>query len=198
MPKSMKVFYDFEFKETRGVVDKISLGMVREDAQELYIVFNSFDTQAVVNDWWLMKNVMSSIDYEEVTSHICGLGTPVKDMIITDKALCSPVEARLKVTEFVCDIWPDFWAWYGAYDHVALCSMFGSMMDLPKNFPMFTQDIKQLHKAKGSPDMPKQPEGLHNALADARFNIVRYNHLIEMPDAKPGKKILHPEGIPWI
>lgn len=198
MSKNMKVFYDFEFKETYGTVDRISVGMVREDGNELYRVFNDFNTTAVAKDWWLMQNVMSSIDHEEVTSHITGLGTPVKDLIITDSNARSTLEIRQDIIDFTSDIWPDFWAWYGAYDHVALCGIFGSMIDLPKNFPMFTQDIKQLHKAKGSPEMPKQPEGKHNALADARFNIVRYNHLIEMPDAKPGKKILHPEGKPWI
>lgn len=33
--------------------------------------------------------------------------------------------------------------YYSAYDHVALCWLFGKMIDLPKGFPMYTIDLKQ-------------------------------------------------------
>lgn len=194
MPKSMKVFYDWEFEERYGSVDCISAGFVREDGKELYFVLDSFNTLSVAKNDWLMKNVMCSIDHEEVTSHITGLGTPVKDLIITDKHKVSKQGARNLLVGFVDDIWPDFWAWYGAYDHVALCSLFGSMIDLPKNFPMFTQDLKQLHKQKGSPSMPYQMEGKHNALDDARFNVTRYNYLITLPDKIKHKQVDPPAG----
>lgn len=177
--KPMKIFYDSEFEERNGFIDVISMGFVREDGRELYFVLNSFDTLSVARNDWLMKNVMSSIEHEEYTSHVTGLGTPIKDIDITDPRVMSKGQARQEILWFVEDIWPDFWAWYGAYDHVALCSLFGRMVDLPKSFPMFTSDLKQLHKQAGRPEMPRQPEGLHNALDDARFNVVRYNFLME-------------------
>lgn len=37
----------------------------------------------------------------------------------------------------------EFYGYYSAYDHVLLCSLFGTMMDLPKGFPMYTHDLKQ-------------------------------------------------------
>lgn len=177
MSKQMKVFYDSEFLEESGSVDVISMGFVREDGKELYFVLDSFDTLKVARHGWLMNNVMTSIGHEEITSHITGTGQPVKDLKITDPALCSRLEARQMILDFCHDIWPDFWAWYGAYDHVALCSLFGRMVDLPSKFPMFTSDIKQFVKAAGNPEMPKQPSGHHNALDDARFNVVRYDFL---------------------
>ena len=177
MPKKMRVYYDFEFLEDYKHIDPISVGMHRDDGKELYLVFNDFDTLAVANHDWLMVNVMPSIGHVEFTSHVTGLGTPVKDIQITDENAVSKVQARQAILSFVSDIWPEFWAWYGAYDHVALCSLFGRMIDLPGNFPMFTCDIKQMVKQAGNPEMPKQPEGLHNALADARFNKVRYEYL---------------------
>jgi len=38
---------------------------------------------------------------------------------------------------------PEFYAYYADYDWVAFCSLFGSMMQLPSNFPMFCKDLKQ-------------------------------------------------------
>jgi hypothetical protein len=175
--KPMKVWYDSEFEERGGYVDLISMGFVREDGKELYFVLNSFDTLSVARNDWLMKNVMTSIPHIEITSHVTGLGTPVKDLIVKDENLVSRQGARNLIMDFVHDIWPEFWAWYGAYDHVALCSLFGRMIDLPERFPMFTCDLKQLHKEAGKPAMPQQPAGLHNALEDAKFNRVRHEFL---------------------
>lgn len=35
------------------------------------------------------------------------------------------------------------YGYYSAYDHVALCWLFGKMIDLPKGMPMYTIDLKQ-------------------------------------------------------
>lgn len=37
-----------------------------------------------------------------------------------------------------------FYGYYSAYDHVSLCWLFGKMIDLPKGFPMYTNDLKQM------------------------------------------------------
>ena len=39
---------------------------------------------------------------------------------------------------------PQFCGYYSAYDHVALCWLFGKMIDLPKGFSMYTIDLKQV------------------------------------------------------
>lgn len=181
MPKPMRVYYDFEFREEYGRVEPISLGMVRDDDKELYIVFNDFNTLAVARDPWLMQNVMSSIPHTEVTSHVTGTGTPVKDIRLDHtEDLMDKTRARWTILQFLEDIWPEFWAWYGAYDHVALCSIFGRMVDLPVKFPMFTHDLKQWHKELGQPrNMPVQEKGKHNALDDARHNKVRWYFMAE-------------------
>lgn len=173
----MKIMYDWEFLERYGTVQGISAGFVRQDGKELYFVLNDFNTLAVAKDDWLMTNVMSSIKHAKYVSHQSFNGVPVMDFEILDSHAMSRAEARQELMEFTSDIWPDFWAWYGAYDHVCLCSLFGSMVDLPKGWPMFTQDLKQLHKTLGSPELPPQPEGVHNALEDARYNWVRYDFM---------------------
>lgn len=177
----MRVYYDFEFLEDYSHIDPISLGMFREDGKELYLIFQDCNTLAIARHGWLMKNVMKSIPHMEYTSHVTGTGQPVKDIGISDGPdVVTKQQARYRILTFLGDIDPEFWAWYGSYDHVALCSLFGRMVDLPIRWPMITLDIKQLHKQAGYPEMPKQPSGLHNALEDARFNKVRYDYLIAM------------------
>ena len=75
---------------------------------------------------------------------------------------------------------PELYGYYADYDHVALCWLFGKMIDLPEGFPMYTIDLKQMldEKAKTFLPMehlkklktyPKQTNE-HNALADAKWN----------------------------
>lgn len=87
---------------------------------------------------------------------------------------------------------PEFYGYYADYDHVAFCWLFGKMIDLPKEFPMYTIDLKQeldrcqqnLNRLRDSginwkvvqgidnlvnyPNYPKQTNE-HNALEDAKF-----------------------------
>lgn len=72
---------------------------------------------------------------------------------------------------------PELWAWYGAYDHVVLCQLWGRMIDVPKGVPMWTNDLKQEVMRRGNPTMPKQVDGEHNALADARHVKAMYEFL---------------------
>lgn len=78
------------------------------------------------------------------------------------------------------------YGYYSAYDHVALCWLFGKMIDLLKGFPMYTRDLKQmldeydegatLSNIKNHPNYPKVTNS-HNALSDAKWNKELYNFL---------------------
>lgn len=67
----------------------------------------------------------------------------------------------------------------GAYDHVGLCQLWGRMIDLATGLPMFTNDIQQEARRLGVTwdELPPQPDGHHNALADARHNVVKREYL---------------------
>lgn len=39
---------------------------------------------------------------------------------------------------------PVFYTYYGDYDWVAFCWLFGRMIDLPRGFPMYSRDLKQM------------------------------------------------------
>lgn len=96
---------------------------------------------------------------------------------------------------------PKLYGYYSAYDHVALCWLFGKMIDLPKGFPMYTRDLKQMIDLEGEksklnskerlsemgfdnyhdflkthPGYPKQSNE-HNALDDAKWNKKLYDFI---------------------
>ena len=68
---------------------------------------------------------------------------------------------------------PKFYAYYADYDWVVFCQLFGTMMQLPKGFPMYCVDLKQeLDKfdlKSKTKQLPKK-ENEHNALSDALWN----------------------------
>lgn len=177
----MKYFYDTEFHEDGKTIDFISIGIVAEDGREFYGVSSEFDTRRVASHDWLMKNVMSSIEHEQFIVHDFEGKLAVRDIYVTDKAKMTRAEIAQGIVSLVgADREAQFHAWYSSYDHVCLAQLFGRMIDLPDMIPMYTADIRSLvDQARLKPgDLPKQPSGHHNALDDARHNVVRYNYLI--------------------
>jgi hypothetical protein len=140
---------------------------------------------------WLVKNVVPSLplrDRKQLDRYLTGVPIfaprPVLDHVRLDHTDTSvkprqvianevrdflraarPVEADGKPADDV-----ELWAWYGAYDHVALCWLWGRMIDLPDGVPMWTNDLRQERHRLGNPEMPTQEAGEHNALEDARHN----------------------------
>jgi len=146
----MKYWYDTEFIEDGKTIDLISIGIVAEDGREYYAINIGCDFSHA--NQWVRDNVIA---------HLGPLGNKFKDNIRDDVlAFCD----REKYGK------PEFWGYYSAYDHVALCQLFGTMMELPKGWPMYTRDIKQLCDSLGNPKLPEQGKGEHHALADARWN----------------------------
>lgn len=101
-----------------------------------------------------------------------------------------------------------FYGYYCDYDWVAFCWLFGKMIDLPKHFPMYCIDLKQMldvkykdgyyymnyipvddtypsiiksgrvDKVEKHPDYPKQTNE-HSAIHDARWNFELYKFLTD-------------------
>lgn len=145
----MRYFYDTEFIEDGSTIDLISIGIVAEDGRELYM--ESAECNLTKASEWVQCNVMPYLS-GRVYSRVM-MATAVRDF-------CNSYEHGR----------PEFWGWYSAYDHVALCQLFGTMMDLPTGWPMYTRDLQQWADALGIAQLPEQPKDQHNALADARWN----------------------------
>lgn len=141
----MKFWFDTEFYENGSTIALISLGFVSEDERTYYAELPNAHKLANRTDW-LRKNVKP---------HLTG-NQRYRD------------EIRNDLIEFMGEK-PEIWAYYGAYDWVALCQLFGTMMDLPKGWPMYCRDLKQWCDEVGGPKLPEQTSTEHHALADARW-----------------------------
>lgn len=83
-----------------------------------------------------------------------------------------------------------FYGYYSAYDHTALCCLFGKMLNLPKGFPMYTIDLRQMkdvikdrykkdnidYGLSEDHNYPQQ-ENEHSAIDDARWNRALHKFL---------------------
>lgn len=154
----MRYFIDTEFYEDGRTIDLISIGVVAEDGRELYAVSTEAELHRVSP--WVREHVLPSLP------------------TYGDAAWMDRAAIRDRLFGFISDSKPEFWAYYADYDWVALCQLFGTMMDLPKGWPKFCRDLKQLSSDVGSPKHPPDPEGEHNALVDARWNRELYAFLI--------------------
>lgn len=93
-----------------------------------------------------------------------------------------PYSEQTISTDIYCQ--PEFWADYACYDWVVFCWLFGKMIDLPKGFPLYCNDLQQLlemkekmlnesskkdnivYNLRDHEDFPKETNE-HNALLDA-------------------------------
>ena len=135
----MRIWFDTEFIEDGKTIDLLSIGMVREDGATFYAEPEETDRTRAGD--WVKQNVIP---------HLSGPVLP-RDVI------------RKGLITFAGES-PQFWAYYASYDWVALCQLFGTMMDLPKGWPMYVRDLKQL---AGNVPLIPQTSQEHNALADA-------------------------------
>ena len=156
-----RFFYDCEFDESQYGIKLISIGIVDENGNELYLINKDYDWSCTST--WLMKNVYPSIkaapdylkiSYKDIANKILKFIQP------------SP-EVEIKL-----------YGYYSAYDHVVLCQIFGKMIDLPENMPMYTNDLKQYLDYLGvdkNEVLSELQENEHDALCDAKWNLKLYN-----------------------
>ncbi len=145
----MRYFFDTEFIEDGRTIDLISIGMVCDDGRELYLESNAWDPRRA--SCWVREHVFPH------------LGHP-------DHRI-SPYEIGRQVINFVLmgQQKPEFWAYYADYDWVALCQLYGKMVDLPVGWPRYCLDLKQKCVEAGDPTLPEKDGTEHHALADAKW-----------------------------
>ncbi len=158
----MKYFFDTEFIEDGKTIDLISLGIVSEDGRTLYLINKDADLSKA--DDWIKENVIKHLpprppetDNTIYTNQRNGIWVP-------HASFSSLIESFIGD-----DTDAQFWAYYADYDWVAFCQCWGRMLDLPKHFPKYCLDLKQLAYTVGILKLPKQQSNEHHALADAQW-----------------------------
>jgi len=174
-----KIFYDTEFLEDGSTVDLISIGMVDETGREYYAVNSEMPIERIRDHKWLMDNVVPSLPMVNPRARML-LDVDRKSHLVKPSWVIAN-----EVRNFVLqDKDPELWAYYGAYDHVALCQLYGPMIELPKGMPMFTHELMQLWELAGKPEKPPQYAGAHNAMVDARWNMELYHTCTAVLEAR--------------
>jgi hypothetical protein len=152
---AMRYWFDTEFIEDGRTIELVSIGIVAEDGREFYAECAEATLHFDRADPWVKENVLA---------HLTGVRS-VRAVIADD------------IVAF-CGEKPEFWAYYADYDWVALCQLYGRMIDLPVGWPKYCRDIKQFCDSLGNPALPKQAGTEHHALADARWNRQAYEYLL--------------------
>ena len=154
MPR--RYFYDCEFIEDGLTVELVSIGVVDESGREFYAVSTEFDGARAIP--WVRRNVLDKLPGP------------------ADPAWRSRERIRTDLLAFLTEPGEpiELWAWYAAYDHVVLCQLWGAMPALPRPLPRFTRELRQRWEDAGRPALPPPTADAHDALADARLNLRRW------------------------
>lgn len=195
-------------------LDELAYGGGKLIERSYYAICKEFDIKEAWNNEWLRKNVLKSI-FNELTmlnrdedkhswfiyknfKYLINkygktrnqIANEVKEFILQPSVLIMGIDPHSIEPAKKSSI--EFYAYYADYDWVVFCWLFGRMIDLPKDFPKYCNDLKQildekvrqgfkedyhwcsnikqrLQDIKNNPNYPKQ-DNKHNALDDAKWN----------------------------
>lgn len=175
----MRFWLDWEFLEDGRTIEPISIGIVSEDGRSYYaeIQMDAKTVARVKRHEWLMANVVPHLtgnlhrllldhEYEPVTPWI-----PKQQAArqIMDFTHCRGADE------------PEFWGYCAAYDWVCLNQLFGPMVEHPKAWPFYCNDIAQHAVTNGvnRRAFPPMTATAHNALNDAIWTRDTYHWINE-------------------
>jgi hypothetical protein len=162
-----RFFYDCEFEETLTEgIKLISIGMVDEFGNELYLINSEYDWSTCRNEW-LIENVKPFID--NAPEYLKCTKVTMIDKLLTFMKPALNKDIKL-------------YGYYSAYDHVCFCQIFGLMKDLLAGLPMFTHDLKQVLdylNIDSYQGLLEGPIDEHDALCDAKWNLKLYKAIKE-------------------
>jgi hypothetical protein len=148
----MKIWFDTEYIDDGKSIDLLSIGMVREDGKTYYAEAQEADRSRATE--WVSHNVLPQ------------LKGPLKPRATIAAEIAAFVGRR-----------PQFWAYFAAYDWVALSQLYGRMLDVPEGWPMMAMDVEQLRITVGVKSLPEQVTKMHHALNDALWTREVWEHL---------------------
>ena len=119
----VRYFYDTEFIDDGRTIELISIGVVAEDGREYYGVSTEFPAERAGT--WVRTNVLPK------------LPPPSSQLWRSRRRIREDLEDFFGIDG---DEPIELWAWVAAYDHVALCQLWGPMTHLPPQIPRFTRE----------------------------------------------------------
>lgn len=184
--------YDFEFYEDGQTIQKISLGIATEHydfnktpgenvklKNALYIVFPRTEEYMTKSHkyLWLQQNVMPHLYVPSDMKFSSVVNSEAEAMVLVDEFFKNQGEQ----VELIAD--------YGAYDHVALCQLFGTMMDIPKYLPYYSNDLQ--YKVASLKSYLKQAVEIFPSADPPTFQQVQSAVEVKWADCKPHEYVEH-------
>lgn len=158
----MQFFLDTEFIEDGRTIDLVSIALVAGDGHSYY--GQNTECRHDMASPWVRANVLPKLEGFTVDELRLDLSNPTWN---TRRGLRDALYSFVRRYPEPYEFWGDF----ASYDWVALCQLFGRMIDLPHGWPMYCNDLQQHIRANGvdPASLPRQAPGTeHHALADAR------------------------------
>ena len=160
----MKYFLDTKFIENGRTLDLISIGIVSEDDRRLYLQNEECDFRAATD--WVWRNIYPRLEH----FHMAGCTSCGSESGICKIGIHGP---------------PEFWGYCPAYDWVAFCQLFGTMFQLPNEFPPYCRDVRQWADQLGIDKIPLPSIGRDHALFAAKGVKSAYEFLSKISLPKP-------------
>jgi hypothetical protein len=185
----MRYWFDTEFLEDGRSIDLLSIGIVAEDGRDQY--WQSVECNRSRANDWVRENVLPHL--EPCECMVDGFSVADEQIPVFDVAHYGhcPWRTRRGIRDALIEFVnperygkPEFWGYYADYDWVVVCQLFGRMVDLPRGWPMFAMDLKQLAVSLGDPRLPEEGKDEHHALADAQWNRKAWEFLCDFERAR--------------
>ena len=161
-----RIYFDTEFYEDGNTIELISIGMVMEQEGKV----KTFYAETLQSEFLAKQTPFLE---ENLLPGLKG-GEYVKSNDDLANSIIKFVNPNPKFDDRSIE----FWAYYASYDWVALCQIFGTMMDLPVGWPQYCHDLRQTLD-HGMLQSIKQHDTFlaHNALNDAMWNYETHKML---------------------
>lgn len=155
----MRYFLDTEHTDDGKRFELISIAVVCEDGREYYAAVDGYDGSAVTP--WIEEHVLPKLPAP---------GDPLWK---------SRRQIRDELIDFVTGDNVEFWTMCAWPDWSLVVRLFGRFEDIPESWPMACWDLWQFEAELGvtSADRLPEPEGVHDALVDARYHKRIYQSL---------------------
>lgn len=186
----MKYFLDTEFIEHAGGIQLVSIGIVCEDGREFYA--ESSEINPLLANNWVRKNVLGKLiywgkwghDQNEDSKFVGFQEKGILGFYANEELIATSIRSFFYEKDGDKGSNIEIYAYFADYDWVVFCRLFGRMINLPKGFPMWCIDLKQMMWERELTKEWKQfyvpdPEDEHNALVDARWNKALHQEIMK-------------------
>lgn len=156
------------FSKGIDTIELISIGIISEDGREYYAISKDFNIEDAWSNEWLRKNVLKSIHSELIQKERYAREYHSELVEFSYQGMKNLIKWNGKSNEQIaCEIEKfvyhetkdeiginsglnlvpknvEFYGYYSDYDWVVFCWLFGRMIDLPKGFPKYCIDLRQM------------------------------------------------------